>query len=138
MRRSIPIVSSKRSNPAGKQVLTTKQRQVKLDKLRVQCRRQNKGTEKLIARLDECLEQEHTRQENFKYVHENLLELQNVSKTLLPKMFDVITETKEEERQNINEVAFEFIEDNRDPNRLINKWENKLMQKKRKADRSKI
>ena len=47
-------------------------------------------------------------------------------------MFDVITETKEEERQNMNEVTFEFREDNRDPNRLINKWENKIMQRKRK------
>ena len=53
-------------------------------------------------------------------------------------MFDVITETKEEERQNINEVAFEFIEDNRDPNRLINKWESKIMTKKRKAIHDKI
>ena len=44
-------------------------------------------------------------------------ELEAVSKTLLPKMFDVITETKEEERKNINEVTFEFREENRDPNR---------------------
>ena len=53
-------------------------------------------------------------------------------------MFDVITETKEEERKNINEVTFEFREDNRDPNRQVNKWESQIMQKKRKAIHEKI
>ena len=71
-------------------------------------------------------------------MQENLKELENVGKTLLPKMFDVITETKEEERENMNEVAFEFREDNRDPNRLVNKWESQIMQRKRKAIHEKV
>ena len=70
-----------------------------------------------MVALNETLEDEQTRHENFNYVQENLKELEAVSKTLLPKMFDVITETKEEERKNINEVTFEFREENRDPNR---------------------
>ena len=77
----------------------------------------NKANAKVLDALNETLEDEQTRQENFKYVQENLKELEAVSKTLLPKMFDVVTETKEEERKNINEVTFEFREENRDPNR---------------------
>ena len=85
--------------------------------MRASCRSINKGNEKILVALNEIVEDEQTRHENFNYVQENLKELEAVSKTLLPKMFDVITETKEEERKNINEVTFEFREENRDPNR---------------------
>jgi len=86
-----------RGSDSGR-AISTNQRKLQLNALRAECLRQNKATEKVVKQLNEVVESEQTRLENFDYVQENLKELENVGKTLLPKMFEVIIQTKEEER----------------------------------------
>ena len=80
----------------------------------------------------EALKEAEAKKQNFDYVQNNLAELDQCNKSVLPQMLEVQHQSYLEEQDQMQEAAYELRQDRMNCNRPINKWESERLMRERK------